>query len=88
MTKFIIAYIALRSDVVSIYVQTSHVLWHIRPSLDKWKILRIFLYVLLAHALSLRASPAVLSLRSCIVKLDEEKSKYACLAQEIGFGSA
>jgi hypothetical protein len=36
----------------------------------------------------LRASPAVLSMWHCTVKLDEEKSKYAGLDQEIGFGSA
>jgi hypothetical protein len=34
-----------------------------------------------------RASPAVISI-PCTVKLDEEKSKYACLNQENGFGSA
>ncbi len=33
----------------------------------------------------LRACPAVLSLWYCTVKLDEEKSKHAGLAQEIGF---
>jgi hypothetical protein len=37
---------------------------------------------------SLRASPAVLSMRSCTVKLDEEKLNYAGLAEENGFGSA
>jgi hypothetical protein len=36
----------------------------------------------------IRASPAVLSMQSCTVQLDEEKSKHAGLAQEIGFGSA
>jgi hypothetical protein len=34
----------------------------------------------------LRASPVVLSMWSCTVKLDEEKWKYAGLAQENGFG--
>jgi hypothetical protein len=33
----------------------------------------------------LRACPAVLSPWYCTVKLDEEKSKHAGLAQEIGF---
>jgi hypothetical protein len=33
----------------------------------------------------LRASPVVLSMWYCRVKLDEEKSKHAGLAQEIGF---
>ncbi len=36
----------------------------------------------------LRASPAVLRMWSCKVKWDEEKSKYAGLAQENGFASA
>jgi hypothetical protein len=34
-----------------------------------------------------RASPAMLSMWSSIVKLDEEKWKHAGLAQENGFGS-
>jgi hypothetical protein len=33
----------------------------------------------------LRASPSVLSIGSCTVQLDEDKSKYGGLAQEIGF---
>jgi hypothetical protein len=36
----------------------------------------------------IRASPALLSIWSCTVQLDEEKSKYAGLAQENIFGSA
>jgi len=35
--------------------------------------------------LGLRASPAVLGMWSCIVKLDEENRTFAGLAQEIGF---
>jgi len=35
-----------------------------------------------------RASPAVLSMCSCTVKLGEEKSKSVGLAQEIGFGGS
>jgi hypothetical protein len=35
-----------------------------------------------------RASPMVLSMWSCTIKLDEENPKYARLAQENGFGSA
>jgi len=34
------------------------------------------------------ASPAVISMWCCTLKLDEEKSKCAGLAQENGFGSA
>jgi hypothetical protein len=37
---------------------------------------------------SLRASPAVLSMRLCRVKLNKEKLNYAGLAEENGFGSA
>jgi hypothetical protein len=37
---------------------------------------------------AVRASPMVLSMWSCNIKLDEAKSKYAGLAQEIGFGWA
>jgi hypothetical protein len=37
---------------------------------------------------SIRASPTVLGMWSCIVKLDEENPSYASLAQENGFGSA
>jgi hypothetical protein len=36
----------------------------------------------------LTASPAVLSMGSFTASLNEEKSKFAGLAQEIGFGSA
>jgi hypothetical protein len=36
----------------------------------------------------IRASPVVLSMGSCTVKLDEEKYKHAGLAEENGFGSA
>jgi hypothetical protein len=35
-----------------------------------------------------RASPAVLIMRSSTIQLDEEKSKYASLAQENCFGAA
>ncbi len=35
-----------------------------------------------------RASPKVLGMRSCTVKLDEENPMYVSLAQENGFGSA
>jgi hypothetical protein len=35
-----------------------------------------------------RASPAVLNMWSCLVNLDEEKSKHSGLAQEYSFGSA
>jgi len=38
--------------------------------------------------LLLSASPAVLSMCSCTVKLGEEKSKSVGLAQEIGFGGS
>ncbi len=34
-----------------------------------------------------RASPKVLGMRSCTVKLDEENQMYASLAHENGFGS-
>jgi hypothetical protein len=34
------------------------------------------------------ASPAVLSMWSCTIKLGEEKSKYVGLAQENGFVTA
>jgi hypothetical protein len=36
----------------------------------------------------LRATPLVLSIRHCKVKLDEEKSKLAGLAQQNGIGRA
>jgi hypothetical protein len=39
-------------------------------------------------ALTYRAYPEVHSMWSCTENLDEEKPKCACLAQEIGFGTA
>jgi len=36
----------------------------------------------------LRATPPMLSMQSCKLKLDEEKSKHVGLAQQNGFGAA
>ncbi len=36
---------------------------------------------------ALQASPGVISIQSCTVKLDEEKSKYASLVHKYGSGS-
>jgi len=40
------------------------------------------------RSISFRASPVVLSMWSCTVKLDEENPTFPSLAQENGFGSA
>jgi hypothetical protein len=41
-----------------------------------------------SRSIGFRASPVVLSMWFCTVKLDEENPMFASLAQENGFGSA
>jgi hypothetical protein len=60
----------------------------IAPNSRSHIILKLVYIWLASGDATLRASPVVLSIRSHRVKLDEKKSTYAGLAQEIGFGSA
>ncbi len=57
--------------------------------LKKWgEVWTIFLKILTVTLLQLRASPTVLGMWSCTVKLNEGNPTYAGLAQKNGFGSA
>ncbi len=57
-----------------------------------WNWILMIFFVFLAAGVDqnelVRASPAVLNMWSCLVNLDEEKSKHSGLAQEYSFGSA